>query len=104
DPNQVKRLFQGTTSVDGLADSLYDYLDKMVNNIDGTLTQKVDIYDDTIASIETLITDREKRITAYQASLEARFYYMESYLAELQTQETMLTNFSEQLSALAKQS
>ena len=97
---EVKRLFQGTDSENGLADALYDFLDSMTDNIDGILTEKVEIYDDTVEEINELIETRESRIETYEAQLQAKYAYMETYITTLQAQEKVLENFQDQLAGL----
>ena len=101
-PEEVTTLFQGDGVRDGIADSLYSYLDSLTNTADGKITKKIENYDDSMEDISELITTRTDRLASYQENLYSRFLYMEQTLTELQSQEDLLTKFAEQLTALNK--
>lgn len=106
DADEVKTLFQGldtnNPAQSGLMEQLYDYLDSQVNSIDGFLVEKSSIYSDSIADLNGQIDDREDRIDAYEENLKLRFARLELVLAELQTMETTIENFSEQMQAMSR--
>ena len=51
-------------------------------------------------SISETIADREDRITNYEASLNAKFLYLEQVITQLNAMQATLDSFSTQLDSL----
>lgn len=99
-PDEVQNLFEGTSTHEGLAVQLYDYLDGLTNSTDGVLVQKYDGYTDMMDSLSDTIADRETRVASYEASLVAKFVYLEQVMTELNAMQATLDSFATQMEAL----
>ncbi|OVE82217.1 hypothetical protein BVY03_01395 [bacterium K02(2017)] len=104
DKEGVRRLFQGMTStVDGIADKTYDYIQTLINSADGILNEKNDIWQETIDDAVDQIDDWNERIDVYEQTLRSKFLFMEQTLLGLQQQSGALESSRSTLDNLNSQ-
>lgn len=93
DLENVRLLFQGTNSDTGVANGLEDYLETLLNSVDGILVEKQGVFSSAIDNINDQIDRYEIRIQRYQDLLETRFNSLELRLAQLNSQQSALEGF-----------
>lgn len=93
-PEDVRVLFQGTSTVDGIAKKMYDYV-KTLTQADGIFEDKSEAYQTSVDRLNKRITELAERIVAYEELLNRRFTRMELVLNNLQAQEGQITAYSD---------
>ncbi len=86
---QVKTLF--TTTTYGLANSIYTYLDNLLDD-DGSLATTQENMTDQITSIDKQIADHERRVKSNREALIRSFVAMESAQAKINQQMSFLAS------------
>jgi len=91
DAVSVRELFAGTSSVDGVADRLYDYVNGLTQT-GGIIDLREDALSDQIDSLDDQIESAERAVDAFEANLRATFANLEVLISGLQAQSTFLLN------------
>jgi flagellar hook-associated protein 2 len=86
--DDLEKLFTSTTN--GLASKLDDFMEKTIGD-NGTLVSHQNSLTATTKQIDTQISDQERQVLAYQATLTAQFVAMESAQAKINQQLAFLT-------------
>lgn len=98
DVDSVARLFQGmSSSVGGIADKIYDYLNDITNPADGILAQKKQMWQTSMDEDSEQIDIYEERIADYEQNLKDKFLYLEQTLLALQNQSNSLESAQQAL-------
>jgi len=87
----VVNLFVEGTSTSGFGKLIFDLTSSITNSVDGRITKKKEGISNHIASMTTHITDKERELATYEASLRVRFTFLESTLSGLKAQGNFLT-------------
>ncbi len=93
-PEDVRVLFAGRESqqgADGLSRRLGDHLHTYLRSGDGILTQREQMYDRMIESVDGRMETLERRLERREASLTNQFIQMEQALSDMQSQGQWLS-------------
>lgn len=89
----VKLLFQGSSSEDGVAEKMVDYI--------GTMTQAGGVFDDKQQNIDTamkriekLAMERQKTVESYQSRLQDQYNRLEKVINQLKARESQINSFA----------
>lgn len=74
----------------GFNTALQDVLDRYIDSVDGTVTNRIDALGNSIDDIDTDISNFEDRMTAYEDRLRKGFTAMEIALGKLETAKSSL--------------
>ncbi len=89
----VRLLFQGSSSEDGIAKRMYTYVDTLTNGA-GILTKKDVAYKNNLTRLATQLKERTRTVDLYHQRLFDRFNHLELVLAGLKNQQGQLDAFT----------
>ncbi|MHC5109515.1 MAG: flagellar filament capping protein FliD [Planctomycetota bacterium] len=92
DPLKVEALF--TTTETGFGQVIQDTLDEMTRDVDGVIGQRTALLDDQQELLTSRIDDLNILLDAKRTRLQAQFVAMERALADLQGQQTALSQLA----------
>jgi flagellar hook-associated protein 2 len=88
--DNVEKLFSAADT--GLGAHFYSTLDSITNDTTGTIKHKDDAYDSQVQVFQSQIDTLNTRLSSEQTRLYNQFYNMETVLAQLQTQKSVVDN------------
>ena len=105
DPDGVQSLFTATTKIlddtgksvtknVGLGGVLSDQINKLIDPVDGAITQESHTLDDRTTQFQNRIDELNTLLDQKRTRLEEQFANMESVLAKLQSQQSALGSFT----------
>lgn len=94
DVDNVRLLFQGSTLEDGIAESMYDYVNDLTI-AGGGFSSLNEVIDQNIADLEEEVEHRQELVSGYQLRLQTQFARLEQSLSLLQTQESAISSFQQ---------
>ncbi len=94
----VQKIFQGTTSEDGIAEEMYNYLDTLTEP-EGVFAAREVISQNERTYLEKVYTERKSRVAQYRERLEKRFNAMEETIRLLQSKESAINGFLDSMNS-----
>ncbi|QQR81108.1 MAG: flagellar filament capping protein FliD [Deltaproteobacteria bacterium] len=100
DVSVVRKIFQGTTLEDGLAEKIFNYTDTLTNPI-GDFADRQKQYDDSVNRLNKVLKDRTVALSNYQTKLKSQFNRLETTISSLKGQQDQITTLAAQISGTA---
>lgn len=92
-PTDVRLLFQGSSSEEGIAKRMYTLMDTMVRA--GGVFEGIDKNaQDSLSRLFALQKDRQKSVESYKTALTRKFNLLENTIARLKTQQNAVDSFA----------
>lgn len=91
--SDVQALFQGSSSEDGIAKGMYDYMDALSNS-SGIMIKKRDNLNQSTKRLEQQMRVRQSTVDTYEQRLFSKYNLLERTLSQLQNQQAAVESFS----------
>jgi len=92
DLTNVKLLFKGNDTFDGIAENVYNFLDELAST-GGTMDDNMDNIAEDILDLEAAYTSKEESISDYEDYLSVKFAAMEAAIESLKSTQTAIDSF-----------
>ncbi len=97
DSTSVRRIFQGTSAEDGIAERITNYTDSLTNPL-GSFASRQKQYEDSLKRLNGVLKDRVVALSNYQKKLQAQFSKLETTISSLKGQQDQLAGLAAQIS------